>query len=779
MTSSFTPVQNLNSAVYRRPYLNLKEKLSQVILNPYTVFLGFLIIRLFFLGLSLNNSFNEAQVQTELLYNATQSKANDIVSFPHYMALGSNFVIGKSMNYANEGFIKSLSLIIEAAEQMIFFMIELSVGTYACLLTAAVHDSSIAALNSTEYVLNVANDTLKSFATDLNNGLSELTTVVNDIIDTVDDTGDALKHLFGDSSTDSTSLKYKEQMSHINLTIKNMQNWVIPASINSQIEKLKTEIPDFTDVKNYTETILALPFTQLKNEINGNLNKTFNSSLMYVPEKKYLNFEKGNDAINSFYNEVSLLAHLTIHIIMGVIGFAMLLFIFYCSLIEFRHWKKIQFASKQLCYNNESYNLPTKVKKMFNVEVVTVMQDGTSNFIGRFITLKILRLSNPIYINNARWLINYMSSKYLLPIFLLGVLGLVSSVCQLIVLFILKHFSLTDASDELFQSTAKELATSFNESVYSWTNETNKYLDNYQNEINVNLFGLVQKAATSINDTVTLFDTKMNSVIDDLFKGTPLYKPVEQVVWCVMESKIKKIEKAMTWLSEKAKIKMPNLDPKEIMNEMIQIETDKSTSSISNEVEIAKNKIKQVFTKIIEIYKREAFLLLYISLGVLAVWILFVLFGMMILGVREYQLQKKIPEKENYSPESSSFKSFPMTLETDKETEKTLLSLNSKKYLYGGLANMYEQLKNKIISKDGFEIPNSEQSKDIIELKRTLEKSNTMQESQIITASMCNSDSRQRMQQELETPLSGEADATLSAIGENESTLGHARKWSP
>ena len=634
----FTHLSTLNSSDYRRPYLNLRERLTQFFVNPYTVVLALFIIKLFFFLNTLINSLENAKSQTHLLYRAIELYASNIVSFPHYVTKASNFIIAKSLTATNDGLVKSLQLLLTSSQNLIYFIIELTIGTYACLLTALVDDTAIAALNATEDVIGIANETLQSFAKDLNDGLGDLTDLINNVIDVGEDTGDALKHMFGKTSStslsDSSAIQAK--LHHVNLTISDMQKWQISGGINDKIEKLKKDIPDFTDVQNFTETVISIPFKEMKRQVGKHLNNTFHVDQMYVAPIKQLDWSDGATKIDFIYTRLIQVAKTTTHVIMGLVGFAICVLLLYQIYLEVSHWRTIQDASQLLAYANESNNDPL-TKQKFNIEVVKVMQDRKADVISFFVTEKILRVRNQILINNIRWLVNYAASPYLLSLFLLGSVGLVLTGGEYLILHEMSQIDLEKPSDMVFQKTKTEIYSNVNESLISWTNETNVYLDNFQDTVNENLFAWVDTTATTINNTVTEFDNKMNEAIDVIFKNTPLYDPIEQIVGCVIESKIKKIQAAMTWLAQNAKISLPVLDPKEIIANIDQLQDGEAADSFDENVDELKSKARKILQQTLQFFKDECRMSMYISLCILGVWFLFLLGGIFILILREYR----------------------------------------------------------------------------------------------------------------------------------------------
>lgn len=776
--------------------MNFREKITQLLVNPYTVVLALFIVKLFFFSYSLANSLGQAKSQTHLLHDSVQNYASNILSFPHYMAKSSNIIIAKSLGSANKGLEKTLQLILTASENLLYFIVELSVGTYACLLTAAIDDTAIAALNATESLISLANQTLISFAKDLNDGLEDLSEVINEVIDTADDTGDALEHLFGKSSHKSANGTVETSLHHVNLTISSMKNWQISGNINDKIEKLKKEIPDFADVQNFTRKIIDKPFTEMKRQVSVNLNSSFTAEEMYVPKMVTLDFSNETEDIDNFYSHLIDIVKMSTHIVMGIISVLIVLVICYEFFIECKDWKRVEDASQHLNFTNESF-LSTSVKKKYNIEVIKIMQSRKADFISLFLIDKIFRIKDPITTNNIRWIINYAASSFLLPVLLLGILGTLSAGSEYLILALIMRVDFKSTGSKVFYNTKTEIFSNFNSSLNQWTNETNSYILNYQEHVNDNVFAWFDTTATTINNTVTEFDTKMNSALDSLFKGTPLYKPIEQIVGCVVESKLKKIEKAMSWISDNAVVNMPLLDPKGILQEITEIRMNNETSSFENKITDFKNKAERIFQETIDFYKAQCHTSFLVSGCILIIWLFFLIFGIAILCYKE----NKIRKREGRQPKNSNAKDSDSTFvdSFDSGSFKTLLYQEKSDYSLNRLSKILQNIKDSYVCHQAQYKSTPTESKrsldthingnDII----SIQTSNVMENLQPFTAATHNSVSTEV---DLQTPVmpgnneyhtsnkhASETltlnEGTVSLIGENISSINHATCWKP
>lgn len=128
----------------------------------------------------------------------------------------------------------------------------------------------------------------------------------------------------------------------------------------------------------------------------------------------------------------------------------------------------------------------------------------------------------------------------------------------------------------------------------------------------------------------------MNDAIADAFNGTILYAPVKTIVGCVIEDKLIKIEKGLTWIHDNAEITLPRVNDDYITDAWNDKSnsTDGSSSVVSkastlvNETEDLMGKMLKV---IIKEYTKSLMFELYISLVLLGIWALQFLIGLIIL----------------------------------------------------------------------------------------------------------------------------------------------------
>ena len=277
-----------NQAPYLTPYLGLRARLSQIWINRWTVLLLLVLARVLFAIASVDQNLGSARREALSACTTVENVGSSMASMPHYMALGLNSVTADGVTKAVNGLMSMTTLSLTAVEEIVVFVIGMMTNTYLCLITLAVSGSLHYGIDLLSNAQNELNGVLKGIGNDIGatqksvqDGLNSLTSGINTF------TGNALP-----------KVDFSSEISALN-------NVSLPASLNDDLQKLNNSIPTFADVKNATETLIRLPFEDLKKLIDTKMgNYTFNDSLLPVPEKKALTFCSDNNDINDFFDEL-------------------------------------------------------------------------------------------------------------------------------------------------------------------------------------------------------------------------------------------------------------------------------------------------------------------------------------------------------------------------------------------------------------------------------------------------------------------------------------------
>jgi len=451
-----------------------------------------------------------------------------LASMPHYMSQGINEMTARGVEKAVNGLMDMVGLSLTGVEEMVVFIIGMMTSTYLCLITLAVSGS-----------LHAAVDLLSSAQDDLNGALGaigdDIGTVANGLQSTLQSITDKVNTYFGGNPP---TVNFTQQ-------INELRNLKLPANLTDDLQKLNSSIPTFADVKNATETVIRLPFEELKTLIaNSYGNYSFNDSLLPVPQKESLNFCSQSNGINDFFDGLDRLAHGLKSVFLGVLLTLAILVCIPMAWWEIKRYRRLQQRAK----NVQKYATDP-------MDAVYLSSRPYTSDIGRIIAD---RFTSPRRKIIARWTVAYFTSVPALFILSLALAGLFSCLCQYIVLRAIEK-EVPVLTQEVANFTSK-VVTSLNNASTSWAEGTNQLILSENNKINTDLLGWVNTSTTAVNDTLTKFITETTSVLNATFGGTVLYAPIQGVFDCLVGLKVDSFQQGLTWVHDNAHVNFPLLN---------------------------------------------------------------------------------------------------------------------------------------------------------------------------------------------------------------------------
>ncbi|KAG7734689.1 hypothetical protein KL948_000255 [Ogataea haglerorum] len=598
-------LRTVNNTNYRRPFLDFRERLSQVWLNKYTIVMILMLFKLLLFRIALDASLEQARKQTYGACLNAETYASSLTSVPHYISKSANVMIAKGLSEANKGFMEVLDMVLTGSKGLIMFAIEMTIGTYVCVLTATVDATAEVALNATESVISLANDTVKTFAEELQDGLDGVSKVVNALIKTYDN----VKDFFDDDDDDSD---VSSSMNKVNLTISSLKKWQIPGSINTKLESLSKNLPDFDDVMNYTEGLVSEPFDSMKKMVSSRLDHEFDADELMVPDKKTITFCAGS-GIDEFYQDLAHLLWKASSIMFVVLVLAALGFIAFEIYMEKKHWDRLRDIGTN--FHQIEATAATKHKDDLAAELVDISCNRYSFLIGQKLG-KLFFGPSVTRLNTVRWVVNYVSSDRMLPVLLLALAGMATFILQLILLDLLAGKD-TAALDSSFKSIGSQVRSNVNDSLAEWANDTNLYISDQETSINDELLGWIHNSTGSLNATLGEFVDEMNDKISDVFGNTPLYPYVSGIVGCTVTRKIQKVEKALSWINNHSHVSFPRID-----SAGFDLTDSRDSGSVDQYLEDTKSTLAKTRDSLVEKYRSSLRIELYISLVLLGIWLL-------------------------------------------------------------------------------------------------------------------------------------------------------------
>ncbi|AJT19124.1 CIC_collapsed_G0045720.mRNA.1.CDS.1 [Saccharomyces cerevisiae] len=648
-------------------YLQLGDRLSQIWLNKYTLVLLLAMLKLLFFSKSIQHAIEVSE--TYILSNcysidSLYSKMTD--NTPHYLGIMGNYLIEKGMEETVKATLETLSLIVYASEGLVNFAIDLYLGTYACLIVSAVDGTVDVATNTTEKLISLVNDTVSSVANELDTGLNDISKIINKVIKAAS----KLENFFTGDDDDSNMTS---SIKSVNLTISALHNLYIPSSINDKLEELSAKTPDFAQVKNTTKNLISVPFNEVRKNIKAvnASNIIGDTSVLYVPP---VSLDNSTGICSSNQSEI-----LAFYSILGQvlkIATVMCITVLICFAVgamapvawnEIKLWRHLcgmrdhYMLSRQDSYTSFSSENTHELKDPFRdppiqngqYDVIASYQQCFQTWntrIAGWMTNLVTFGKSPENIDpktkqKIEWVVAYMTSERALCVLGIGLLGILVCICQFVMIALLKHkisHSLTSNDGDGVQNLLKSTtAVDIENQMSLWSVQTNKYINTTETNINQEVFGWINTTTLSVNNTVATMISDIDTTLADVFNGTLLYNPMKTVVGCAIENKLYTIEKAMTWIHDKAQLHIPRINGTQIKQALAKqadnstIPTASSTSAATeNLLENLVNDMREGLLKILRAYHRITLGELTVALVILAVWLVQLPIALVILRLR-------------------------------------------------------------------------------------------------------------------------------------------------
>jgi hypothetical protein len=525
-----------------------------------------------------------------------------MASMPHYMSQGINELAATGVEKSVNGLMQMSTMSLTAVEEITVFVIGMLTNTYLCLITFAVSGSLHTVIGTLDSAQKGLNTLTKNLGDDLGGAVDKFEDAYNKLIN-------RLKGIvsLGNVFDAPQPLNLSKQVA----TLEGLQ---LPANLDADLQKLNKSIPTFDQVKNLTETVIRLPFEEVKKLMKESMgNYTFDRSVFPVPQKEQLSFCSDSNGINDFFDDMVDLAALARRVFIGVLLTLAILVMIPMAWREIKRWRKMQDQSQLI---NSNAHDPMDV-------VYLVSRPYTSTF-G-------VRVSHNVESerkkNLIRWAIAYATSDAALFVLALAIAGLFSCMCQALLLRSLEK-QVPDLTNQVGAFSEKVVAQLNNASA-QWANGTNAAIASTNHDINQDMLGWVNTTTSAINDTLNLFVDKTTEVLNDTFGGTPLYDPIMEVLNCLALMKIAGIQKGLAWVHDNAHVDFP-LFPNNTFTLGAAASLTSSNaddSFLSSPGDVASDKISSAVARFIDALRSAIRTEAIISTVILLVWIFIVLVG--------------------------------------------------------------------------------------------------------------------------------------------------------
>ncbi|KAF7185097.1 Plasma membrane fusion protein prm1 [Pseudocercospora fuligena] len=395
---------------YLTPYLGLRARLSQTWINRWTILLLLVLVRTIIAIASVDDNLVVARRQALSACTSVENVGSAMASMPHYMSQGLNELTARSIEKAINGLMQMLILTLTGVEEIVVFVINLLTQTYLCLITLAVSGSLHVAVSVAEDVGDFLNSTAKDVGKGLSDVASDFQDAMNGFISGLNDLGSIFT---GDDDKPPTI--------DLSSEIDKLNTLQLPTGYDQGLENLNKSIPTFAQVNNLTQTAIRFPFEEVKKLLNESLPRyTMNDSIFPVPAKEQLTFCSDNDGVNDFFDDLVAIKNMAKKVFLGVIITAAILVMAPMAWREHKRWKMMQERAHLVQENARD-----------PLDVVYIVSRPYTSGIGLWFSQ---RFSSARRRDAVRWAIAYATTVPALFVLSLAIAGLLSCLCQYILL---------------------------------------------------------------------------------------------------------------------------------------------------------------------------------------------------------------------------------------------------------------------------------------------------------------------------------------------------------
>jgi hypothetical protein len=585
------------------PYLGLRARLSQIWFNRWTILLILILIRVLIQIASLNDNLGDAQVKALAACSKVEDIGSAMASMPHYLSVGVNHLAADGIEKTLDGFVDILFMILTGVEALIVFVIEMYVGTYACLIAAFIHggiDVTMSAISGTTDQFNKAVgpiiDTIKSDVSNFQN-------TINNALKDINNVGS----FFGGSGSTIPTLDLTADLNKLNNIHIN------DSAILGDLSSLNSTIPTFDQVEQDAKNAINIPFDLLKQAVNTSFNDyKFDQSVFPVANKESLTFCSDNSKLVDFFAQlfhivaVAKIVFLVVLIVLAVLAIVPMTF------LEIRRYRKQRWLAGVI------------TKHGYDGMDMTYMASRPYTAVAGMKIAKRFSAKRQILV---RWAVAYGTTFPALFILSLAFAGLFSCLCQFILYRALQNEAPALAAE--VGDFAGEVVNKLEDVSTQWAKDANGVVLGLQDDINKDVLNWVANATSSVNNTLNTFDTEIKDGITQVFKNTPLLNVVTDVFDCLVGRKIESIEAGLTWVHDQAHVTLP-LFPDDLfsLGANSSITNDTSlTSFLSSPTSVTTDDITAAVDHVLNMLRNNIIQEALISAGLLLLYVIIVLVG--------------------------------------------------------------------------------------------------------------------------------------------------------
>lgn len=510
------------------PYLGLRARLSQLWFNRWTVLLILVLVRVIILTGSLNDNIDQAKTKALSACTKVEDIGSAMASMPHYLSVGVNSLAAEGITKAVSGMVDVLMMILTGVESLIMFIINMYLGTYACLVIALVHGGLDVSISVVEGATKTMNDAIGTIT-------GEIASSISDVQKVLDKLSNSVTNMIGGLGVSIPKIDISKQLDGL----KNIK--VNSTDLVRDLAALNTTIPTFGQAENLTKNAISIPFDFVKNQLNTSLGSyQFDKSAFPVAEKQALSFCSNNSFLNDFFTtlfEIVAKAKIAFLVVIPILAILVMVPL---GCLELRRWRKEKKRAK--VFTNHGYD---------PMDVVYLVSRPLTGGVGVKIASRFKGKNNLL----VRWTVAYGTSLPALFVLSLAIAGLFSCFCQFIILRLVEKEvpALANQVGDFTGEVVQKLETVSTK----WATDANGVILKLQDDINNDVLGWVGNATSAVNNTLNTFDDEIDKAITAVFKGTVLLNTARNLVGCLITRKVETIEKGLTWVHDNAHVTLP------------------------------------------------------------------------------------------------------------------------------------------------------------------------------------------------------------------------------
>lgn len=515
----------------------------------------------------------------------------------------------EGVQYAMESIVEIvkvlLSLCITVVKSVIGLIIEIYLGTLACLCTAFVKGTLEFVADIASVVTEGVEDAINFATESINTALSQLSTIINGFIKGLE----AIKSLF---SSDSASLT--DALTSVTLTISALKNVSIPTTFVEKIANLSDSIPDFEDVLSNLTILVTLPLDVLDTQVKQlSITESFQASGTNIQSFNVLG--ETCQELENIFDEVIKTAQICSNYVLIGLGVATCLLFCFLIWMAKRTWKRNSTFLESLAQENLQLKVGNLIYEHENV---------------------LLQMVTKTWDFRLQWLVNYMNTHTLMRCAMMGTCGLICFGLQSMILNYIERKLERFVDIIIIEDGTKSQITKL---VGIYFNETQSYIDASQKDINLQLLKPVQQLSTDLYSTILTAESAINNTVNSVFGGSPFAAPLQTIIYCTIGRKIDTIEKALKWLVSNTELTFLEYSDTSMMSV-----SSKSVDDVFENLSNLADNITSATEHLIKQYRKILQVELIVSSSFLGVWFLMLIIGCGILVVREIKKTDTRPQ---------------------------------------------------------------------------------------------------------------------------------------